>query len=432
MLKKFLPQSLFGRFLMIILLPNIVVQLISVYVFYERHWSDVSSHMKVALVSEIKMIVQAIENKSLEEIKDFVDLANDNMYLDVAFSMETDLPVTQLDVNKDLHILNEDLQRQIKYPFSLRYVDDNSKLEVNIKFIKGTLHILTSKKRISSPSTYIFIMWMLGTAFIFIFISILFMRTQVRSISNIAIAADKFGNGLAEEKFQPSGAAEVRKVGRSFIEMRNRINKQIELRTEMLAGVSHDLKTPLTRIKLQLAMMEQSKIIKELEEDIVEMEKMIQGYLDFAKGKERVIDTAVNISDLLRSIIAGYRHQHKVIDLKTKNGFILHINSNSFRRVVANIIDNALRYGTKLEINVSTLNNKLLIMFDDDGPGIVEKERKLVFKPFYKIDSSRHLESGNTGLGLTIAKDIIVSYGGEILLGDSPLGGLSVLIKLPL
>jgi two-component system osmolarity sensor histidine kinase EnvZ len=432
MLKKILPHSLFGRFLMIILLPNIMVQLVAVYIFYERHWSGVSKHMTVALASEISMIVQSVEQKSLEDIEGFVDLVNQNMYLDVAFSMESDLPKTHIDLQKDFKVLLNELQKKISYPYSIGYVEGDSKIEVDIQLAKGTLHIITSKKRISNPSTYIFIMWMIGAAFIFLVISILFMRTQVRSIINVAVAAEKFGKGQDDGKFKPSGATEVRKVGRSFIAMRNRINKQIKQRTEMLAGVSHDLKTPLTRIKLQLAMMEQSKTIKELQEDIVEMEKMIQGYLDFAKGKERVIDAAVNISDLLRSVVAGYRHQHRMIDLKTKHGVILHVNANSFRRAVANIIDNALRYGNKLEINSSTLKNKLIVLFDDDGPGIAEKERKLVFKPFYKIDSSRHLENGSTGLGLTIAQDIIVSYGGKIILADSPLGGLRVRIEMPL
>ena len=275
-------------------------------------------------------------------------------------------------------------------------------------------------------------MWMTGTAIIIILVSILFMRNQVRSIHDLAEFADKFGKGYDSENFKPTGATEVRQASKAFIEMKKRINKHVEQRTKMLAGVSHDLRTPLTRIKLQLAMIEPKEPIKDLENDVIEMEKMIQGYLDFAKGKERVIDNSVNVSDLLRSIISGYRNYHKNIELKSKSGILIHVNSNAFRRAITNIIDNAVRYAKSIVININSTKKNMILTIDDDGIGIPEKQRIEVFKPFYRLDKSRNIESANTGLGLSIAKDIIIGYGGDIHLDNSPLGGLRVVIKMPL
>lgn len=428
--KKSLPKSLFGRFLLIILLPNIIVQLFAVYMFYERHWSGVSNHMSVAFVGEVAMVVDGIIGKTPEERDEFIKLSKNNLYLDAKFLENK--PLKKMGESVFFDSLLDELRLKIKRPHEIYYTYGRSKIAIDVAVNGGLLHILASKKRLANPSTYIFIMWMLGTAILFITISILFMRNQVRSISDLAEEAEKFGMGGETGDFKPTGAYEVRQVAKSFVDMRERIKKQIEQRTEMLAGVSHDLKTPLTRIKLQLAMMQPTKDIKELQEDISEMEKMIQGYIDFAKGKERVIDASVNVSDLLRSIVSGYRKHHKNIELKTKTGASLHINANDLRRVISNIIDNALRYGKSVKINMSKSEKNLIIMVDDDGPGIPVKERKNVFKPFYRIDNSRHLESGSTGLGLAIARDIIVSYGGSVAIDDSQMGGAQVVVKLPL
>jgi two-component system osmolarity sensor histidine kinase EnvZ len=432
MIKKFLPHSLFGRFLLIILLPNIIVQLVAVYIFYERHWSGVSKHMLNALVGEIAFVVKIIDSSPDDQRENILKLASDNMYLSLSLKDENKLYSSVNEKSDKLKKIGELLNRRISNQYSVYYIDERLNIGIDVQLQNGVLKINTSKKRVVNPSTYIFIMWMTGTAVIFLIISILFMRNQVRSISEIANAAEKFGKGQDCGTFKPTGATEVRQVGHSFIDMKERINRHIEQRTEMLAGVSHDLRTPLTRIKLQLAMMSQSKEIKELEEDITEMEKMIQGYLDFAKGKERFIDSSVNVSDLLRSIISGYRHQYKNIELQTQSGILIHVNSNAFRRVITNVLDNALRYGTEIKVSIKKSEKNLILMVDDNGPGVPASKRELAFKPFYRIDKSRHLESGTTGLGLSIAKDIIVGYSGSIWLDDSPMGGLRVVIKLPL
>jgi len=417
--------------LLIILLPNIIVQLVAVYIFYERHWSGVSKHMATALAGDIAFIVKTINDDALQRDK-VLKIAGENMYLDLNFYKNRKIDESKIDISEKFGNFTSVLKSRIKNKFVMYHLDERLNIGIDIQLDKGVLKVGISKKRVANPTTYIFVMWMTGTAIIFVVISILFMRNQVRSISEVANAADKFGKGQDCGTFKPTGATEVRQVAHAFIEMRDRIRRHIEQRTEMLAGVSHDLRTPLTRIKLQLAMMSRSKEIQELEEDITEMEKMIQGYLDFAKGKERVIDSSVNISDLLRSIVSGYRKHHKNIELKVKAGAVMHINSNAFRRVITNILDNALRYGDKVEISVGTSEKNMIIMVDDNGQGIPADKRELAFKPFYRLDKSRHLESGSTGLGLAIAKDIVVGYSGNISLDESPMGGLRVVIKLPL
>jgi two-component system osmolarity sensor histidine kinase EnvZ len=433
-IKSFLPQSLFKRFLLIILIPNLLVQLLAVYVFYERHWSGISRHMAAALVSDVNMITSTIKSQPPDKRKAMVELIDRSMDLSVELITGKTIAPTPPELLTDFYIYTKALDTRIIEDHAVYFSErnkDTARVITDVKLDDGILRITSSTKRLDNPSSYIFVLWMIGAALFFITISILFMRNQIKSIIKLATVAEQFGKGHDTDNFKPSGATEVRQVAQSFIDMRERIKRQIEQRTEMLAGVSHDLKTPLTRMKLQLAMMKQSDEITELQNDVIELEKMVQGYIDFAKGKERVIDYSVNISDLLRSVVAGYRHNHKNIKLQAQQGAILHVNSNAIRRVFTNIIDNALRYGNTIQINVNNLAKNVEITIDDNGPGIPFKQRELVFKPFYRIDSSRHLENGNTGLGLSIAKDIITGYGGEISLEDSPIGGLRVTIRLP-
>jgi two-component system osmolarity sensor histidine kinase EnvZ len=431
MLKRLLPHSLFRRFLLIILLPNLLVQLFTVYIFYQRHWSGVSSHMAVALASDVNMITAVVKSQPPDYRDAMVNLLSDSLDLNVYLIKGTKILSAPKELLTDFNVYTSVLDEQIIEPHSVYYAEDKSNVVTEIQLHEGILRIVSSNKRLWNPSSYIFIIWMMGFALIFITISIWFMRKQVRSIITLASVAEKFGKGQDTDNFKPTGATEVRQVAMALLDMKERINRQIEQRTEMLAGVSHDLKTPLTRIKLQLAMMKQTNEIKELQDDVVEMEKMVQGYLDFAKGKDLVIDSSLNVSDLLRSVVAGYRHNNKNIELKAASSALLHVNANALRRVFANIIDNALRYGEMLHINVAATDKHVEITLDDNGCGIPIKKRELVFKPFYKIDSSRHLENGSTGLGLSIARDIVTGYGGDISLDDSPIGGLRVAIRLP-
>lgn len=387
--------------------------------------------MAVSLAGEITMIVRGIEENKGEVRERFINAAASNLYLGLKV-----LPNTKIhkeNENKDdFSFLRTELNTRIKdRKYNIYLSGEDPILVIEVQIEQDLILITASRKRIETPTTYIFILWMIGTAIIFVLIAILFMRTQVRSIIKLAEVAEKFGRGQDIPNFKPSGATEVRQASQAFIDMKERINRQVVQRTEMLAGVSHDLKTPLTRMKLQLALMEQSSEIEELQEDISQMEKMVQEYLDFAKGKERVADANVNISDMLRSIVAGYRNLNKKIEINTQSGIALHINAHSLRRAVTNIIDNALKYGNSVLLVSSASAKYAYITVDDDGPGISESKRAAVFQPFFRLDVARNMDKGGTGLGLAIARDIVVSYGGEISLETSQMGGLRVIMKLP-
>lgn len=428
--KKILPHSLFRRFLLIILLPNIFVQLIAVYVFYERHWSGVSKIMAESLAGEVSMIIGSIEETSGDERDVFINIAGRSFSMEIRM-----LPGGGVikDTPPSLVALDNALKYSLKSrPYYISVEGPEQAIVIHAKIDDAMVEISAPRRRLYTPTTYIFVLWMTGAAIVFVLIAVLFMRTQVRSITKLAEVAEKFGRGQDIPGFKPSGATEVRQASQAFLDMKKRINRQVEQRTEMLAGVSHDLRTPLTRMKLQLALMEQTDSIEELQQDIVEMEKMVQEYLDFAKGKERVVDINVNIADLLRSIVSSYRNLDKKIEVSTQNGIALHINANSLRRAVTNILDNALKYGENIKLSSSSSQKYAYIIVDDDGPGIANGKREDVFRPFFRLDVARNLDKGGTGLGLAIARDIVVSYGGDIYLDSSTLGGLRVTIKLPL
>ena len=433
-LKKALPHSLFRRFLLIILLPNIIIQLVAVYVFYERHWSGVSRQMAHSLAGEIALIAHGAEQLHGKEKENLLNITKNSFDLDINITHNSLIRVEGAEsgwrffrgLRSELHYRLAPLQ------YSLSFLPAEQLIVIEVQIDNDVVTIKAPKRSIFTPTTYIFILWMIGTAIIFVIIAILFMRNQVRSITKLAEVAESFGRGKDIPNFRPSGATEVRQVSQAFIDMKERIKRQVEQRTEMLAGVSHDLKTPLTRMKLQLAMLDQSEEIKDLREDIIQMEKMVHEYIDFAKGKERVVDANVNIADMLRSIASGYRNLKKPIDLKTQNGVTLHINANSLRRAVTNIVDNALKYGNSLRLTSSASDKYAYIIIDDDGPGIAEGKRAQVFQPFFRLDTGRNRDKGGTGLGLAIARDIVVSYGGEISLETSPIGGLRAIIKLPI
>lgn len=431
-LKTYLPNRLFGRFLLIIVLPSIIVQVVAIYIFYERHWSSVSRHMERALAGDVAMVARLANNKPLEDQQKIFTRVKETLYLRVSFKEHERLYQYDVKSLPEYDILMAELATRLPLRHSVYYDTHKDNVLFEVQLENGLLTLFSSRKRLTNPSTYIFVLWMIGTSFIVVLISLIFMRNQVRPIAALAKAAERFGKGGDLEGFKPTGALEVRKAAEAFIRMQQRINRQVQQRMDMLAGVSHDLKTPLTRVKLQLAMMSPSPTIKDLQDDIEEMQKMVQGYLDFAKGKEKAPVGPVNIADELRSIISGYRKHHHAIGLKAQAGIIITLNSNYFRRAVSNIVDNAIRYSHNIDVQANANEYEMSLTIDDDGPGIALNKRELVFKPFYRLDQSRNLETGGTGLGLSIAKDIIVGYGGDIILDSSPMGGLRVLITLPL
>lgn len=426
-----LPRSLFGRFLIIIIVPNIIMQLVAVFIFFERHWDGVSKHMASSLVDDYSLVVTLVNQAEIEEVENVLKTISNNLAMKAQFEQNNTLRSNSKKMPSELFNVQQHLLRRLPYPFTLNY-NENKDISFVAEIDNGTLTIITSRKRLINPSTYVFVAWIIITSLVLLTIAILFARTQIRSIRHLSMVAGQFGRGQDIGDFKPSGALEVRRAGNAFLMMKSRINRQIQQRTEMLSGVSHDLKTPLTRMKLQLAMMEENEDVKALQVDASEMERMLNEYLDFAKSREKGPISEINMSDLIRSVVAGYRHHHDRIDLTLSiYGHIIG-NASSLRRAMTNLIDNGLRYGSHVwvsgEIND---DDNIIITVEDNGPGIPASKRKEVFQPFYRIDSSRNLDNVGTGLGLSITKDSIVSHGGSIILDESDKGGLKAIITLP-
>ena len=305
-------------------------------------------------------------------------------------------------------------------------------IEIAIKLDDKVVRLQTTNKRLESRTTVIFLVWMLGASAIFLMIAIVFLRNQIRPIRRLAEAADSLGRGVDLPDFKPSGASEVRKAARAFIVMRERIKRQLRTRTEMLAGISHDLRTPLTRMKLELAMLGDSEAVRELGDDVQQMERMIAEYLDFARGEGREEAVRVSLNELLEDVVSDYQRLNADVVLLTKNDVMVDIRVSGFRRMLHNLVDNAMRYGRRCELSLRVAANYCEVVIDDEGPGIPVEKHEEVFKPFNRLDPSRNSKTGGVGLGLTIARDIALAHGGTISLESSPKNGLRVIIRLPL
>ena len=326
-----------------------------------------------------------------------------------------------------IRVLSETLQR----PF---HVDSKTKKKhviVTVQLPKGLFQVVINRKRLFSSTTYIFVLWMVGTSMILFGLATIFMRNQVKPIRRLARAADEFGKGRDAPGFKPEGAKEVRQASTAFISMRNRMQRQMTQRIDMLAGVSHDLRTPLTRMKLQLAMAGEGDAVEALKDDVSEMEHMLEGYLAFARGEGDEAPTRINMSKMLNEVVILARRTGATIELNIDTSVFIRVRPNAFKRCLTNLVENANRYATNIKIHLKSDKDPFEIIIDDDGPGIPENNREDVFKPFFRLDDSRNLETGGVGLGLTISRDTIRGHGGDITLENSPLGGVRAIITIP-
>ena len=450
MLKKFIPKTLFGRFVLIIVIPTIIVQIIAVYIFYYTHIDRNSKYMARSLIGEIKFINQSIDNNiDLEYIKLFAD----NVNITFSFNRDEALKDVPKIIDKDykppilfglidiLRIFDSfyrfkiEMVRSNLAPFAI-YKDysNNDKIIIKIAVENGgisTFNVL--KSRITNSSKTVFIIWFLLTSFLTMIISIIFLKNQIRSIKGLALASEKFGRGQEVPDFRPSGALEIRSVGISFLKMKERLSRQISQRTDMLSGVSHDLRTPLTRMKLQLELMKGDDQIKDLQSDVIDMEKMVNEYLEFAKGGQKEIVQKVNISNFLQKNIQYYLKFKKNIveEIDVTDDLSIMARKNSLKRALRNLIDNGFNYGDKVILTANENNNYLQIIIEDNGGGVDKSEWKNIFKPFYRIDNSRNLDKIGTGLGLSIVLDVISFHGGRVEAGKSSMGGLKITINIP-
>jgi len=429
-IKNLLPKRLFYRGLLIVVVPIIVLQITISLVFLDSLWIKTNKGMTRSLVSEIVTIIDIYNNESEYNKKIVTDLYNKNFSFSVRFLENENLP--DIKVERWFSPMDRTLRRELKPKFNQYWFSTMSHKEVvdlRIKFRDGVLQIFFPKERIQASSIRIFTFWITFPAFLMIAIAIIFLKNQTRPISKLAQASERFGRGEEIEEFRPSGALEIRKAGLEFDKMRKRILRHLNQRSEMLSGISHDLRTPLTRIKLQLAMIKDNNLSKKLSMDVDEMEKMLNEYLQFARTGAKDKTETFDLSELIENIVKKYENQNIITDFNSRIYF--NGRKNLIQRCINNLIDNSQKYAKKLLIKANKENSNIIISIEDDGPGIPKSEYKNIVKPFYKIDKSRSDSKSSVGLGLSISSDIVKSHGGDIDFDKSKLGGLKVKISLP-
>lgn len=430
--RKYLPNTLFARAVLILIVPIVAIQLVAIYMFYERHWDSVVRNLSSTLAGEVVVLIDAFQNTQENERLPYTQALGRMLGISVSFDPSEDSVFVKGEGHEAYPDFFKDLSAHLDYPFMVQRRGMDENIVISILMNDGTLRLMMTKKRLINPTTYIFILWVLGSSIVMMMIATLFLRNQIRPIRQLATASEQFGLGHDTPDFRPRGAAEVRQAGRAFITMRDRIARQVATRTEMLAGISHDLRTPLTRIKLQLAMSGlDPKARKALESDLNEMEHMIQEYLDFARGVGGEQSETIWIESYLRHIVDSYAHHDEPVSLKGSADVAIMLRPKSMRRALQNIIDNALRYGGKADIRFEQTASEIQIHFEDAGPGIPEDQMEQVFRPFTRLERSRNITTGGAGLGLSIARDIVVAHGGSIALTNME-KGLRVTIQLPL
>ena len=430
-IKKILPKRLFYRSLIIVATPMILLQIIITIVFFDSLWIKANKGMTRSLVGEVKTLVDVYKSEQ-EQKKMILDLYNKNFNFAVTVKQNELFPERSLE--RWYSPMDRSLRRELKPIFGSSYWFDTTSykevVELRIKYKNGFLQIFFPKSKIAPSSARIFALWITLPGLLLILIAIIFLKNQTRPIVNLARAAEKFGKGEYVNEFRPSGAREIRQAAYEFDKMRKRITIHLNQRSEMLSGISHDLRTPLTRLKLQLAMLKQQDLAEKMGDDIEEMERMLNEYLEFAKYQKNEETEKVNLNNVINEVVKKY--VNKQIDFAIDENCEINMRPNSIKRCLSNLIDNGLSFGKKIKIFIKKTINSVIIFVDDDGPGIPESEYQNVMKPFYRIDKSRGQNKSGVGLGLSIANDIIRSHGGVISLEKSPLNGLRVKISLPL
>jgi len=434
MIKRMLPTSLLGRSLMIIVTPLVILQLVSAAIFYETHWDKVTLKLARGVAGDIATVVSLLRLSPGAENRDWIfTIAGNHMGLEVSLEEGAVLANSAREPSGLMErMLARAMTSHVSKPFLIDTDSGSRKVIIDVQLPSGVLRVATARKRLFSSTAYVFVLWMVGTSMILFAVATIFMRNQVKPIRRLADAADDFGKGRDVSKFKPEGASEVRQAASAFLAMRERILRQIAQRTDMLAGVSHDLRTPLTRMKLQLEMLGDDSGGAELKSDITEMEHMLDGYLAFARGEGAEEPKPTDLTAMLNEAATQARRRGGAVDLHIEGQLTAALRPNAFRRCLTNIIDNAIQYAEHVSVRAGQRGDGMEITIDDDGPGIPEDRREDVFKPFYRIEGSRNPGTGGVGLGMTIARDVIRGHGGDITLTASPNGGLRVRIRLPL
>jgi len=427
MLKLLMPKSLYARTLIILVVPLIVVMTGTIYFFIDHHLDTFTHRLADDIAGEISSITEVYRSKTMDQ-EQAIKFAQEHYNIKLAFENSYEAKRNERTPMRAIGewFLEDSLTDVMKVPFYVKL--DKSTIYVDVVLPDEVLRFETARKRLLSKTTPMYLLWVIVLPVFMFIIAALFMKNQVRPIRRLVSSADKFGKGLSVPPIKPEGATEVRQAAVAFNRMQERIHRQISQRTEMLAGVSHDLRTPLTRMELQLAMLESSPEVQGLKQDVTEMRSMVDSYLSFARGDEPEKPVMTNIYDLLESVADQYGGK---VTLPQRRSYRRPIKIQCMKRCFQNLLDNANKYANHIKVSMNAINDGFEINIEDDGPGIPESKRKDVFKPFYRIDSSRNLDKGGTGLGLCIAQDAIHQHGGTIELAASSMGGLKVMLRIP-
>jgi two-component system, OmpR family, osmolarity sensor histidine kinase EnvZ len=433
MIKKFLPKTIFFRYLLIIIAPILLLQIILTIVFFDSLWIKTNKGLTKSVAAEINTIIEVYNdktaNKNFEFVKNLFELS---LIQEINILKDQSLPFYDSTFAYSLYdqLMDEELAKEIEFPYWYNTRANKDYVDIRIQINKNVLQFIVHKSRVRNSSARIFILWITIPSILLLMISILFLRNQVRPFSILADSAEKFGKGQYVPELKPSGAVEVRKAIIEFEKMKRRILRHISQRTAMLSGISHDLKTPLTRLKLQIEIMNKNHSLDKIKDDVIEMEKMIAEYLDYSSSQEVGASSKFDLSNLMTEIV--HKFNNKNIILKCSDKIYLTGKKQLVKRCVYNLIDNAIKYAGNANVIVKKGTNDISIIVEDDGPGVPDHEKDRILRPFYKLDKSRTMVDGSVGLGLSIVQDIINSHGGKIKINDNSKNkGLKVILSFP-
>jgi len=433
-IRRYLPRTLYARALLIIVAPMVLVQLVAGLVFYERVWDTVSRRLSNALAGEVASVVQTMGRFAGDADRvwlfDTMHLAYGSTYRfepgAILAGTGPDNPATLLE-----HYLVSGLAERVRRPFLLDAWSDPADIRLAVQLPGGVLHLTASRQRVFTTNVYVFLLFMVGTSLVLIAIASTFMRNQVRPIRLLAEAAEDFGKGRIDTAFRPHGASEVRQAATAFLTMRERIARYMAQRTEMLAGISHDLRTPLTRMKLELAMLGDHPSAAGLKTDVADMARMVESYLAFVRGEGEEKIEPTDLAQLLTDLVAATQRGGHSVALTFAGDLLLPVRPHAIKRCLENLIANAVRHAAQVRVTATRHASDVEVSIDDDGPGIPPESREDVFKPFFRLDQARNASTGGVGLGLTIARDVVRGHGGDVRIDESPMGGARIRIRLP-
>jgi two-component system osmolarity sensor histidine kinase EnvZ len=434
-LNSVMPKGLYARALLIIIAPMVILQSVVAFVFMERHWNVVTQRLSASVVQDIAALIDIYRGYPQDADQAQIRrIAQQRLGLVVDFLPLSEMPppgpkpfFSLLD-----QALAEELRKQIGRPYWMDTVGKSALLEIRVQLDNNVMRVFARRSAAYVSNSEIFLLWMVGTSTVLLTVAIIFLRNQIKPILRLADAAESFGKGREAPNFRPRGAREVRRAAAAFIEMKTRIERAIEQRTAMLAGVSHDLRTVLTRFKLELALIKKkTPEVEAMQKDIDEMARMLEAYLAFARGDSGEAAAPTDMAEFLEELrLDAERHGHKATVL-FHGPPIVTVRPAAFKRCLANLVSNAARHAPSISISGHRDHRYLTVTVDDDGQGIPADMREEVFKPFLRLDDARNQDEGGTGLGLAIARDIARSHGGDITLGDSPMGGLRATVRVP-